>query len=72
MRMSFLRIACAFALSGLPTAALAQDAGESAEEQGGPEQGGRHAEIVPYIEAMQVFTAELEPGSDTVTYTSVA
>jgi hypothetical protein len=67
MRASFLRIVSALAVLGLPSAAFAQDEGEGAEEQ-----GGRHAEFVPYIEAMQVLTKELEPGDDTVTYTSVA
>jgi hypothetical protein len=72
MTTPFLRIACALALIGLPAAALAQDAGADAEEQNGPERGGRHAELVPYIEAAQVLTKELEPGNDTVTYTSLA
>src|SRR6188474_2538327 len=73
MRVALLRIACALAAFGLPAAALAQDAGEAtAEEQGPREQGGRHAEFVPYIEATQVLSSELEPGNDTVTYTSVA
>src|SRR5690349_10048553 len=72
MRLPFLRIACALAFAGLPSVALAQDAGEGAEEQSGSRQGGRHAEVVPYIEAAQVLTKELEPGNDTVTYTSVA
>lgn len=67
-----LRIACALALAGLPSAVLAQDAGEDAGERNGPRQGGRHAEVVPYIEAAQVLTRELEPGNDTVTYTSIA
>lgn len=71
MRASLARLACAIAALGLPSSALAQEEG-GAGERSGREQGGRHAEIVPYIEAMQVFTAELEPGSDTVTYTSVA
>src|SRR5687767_8423975 len=71
MTASFLRLACALAVLGLPSAALAQD-GESAEEQSGRDQGGRHAELVPYIEAAQVLTKELEPGNDTVTYTSIA
>jgi hypothetical protein len=31
-----------------------------------------HVAITPYIEADQVVTAELEPGSDSVTYTTVA
>ena len=72
MRTSFLRVACALAAFGLAAPALAQDEGGDAEEQGGAEEGGRHAEFVPYIEAMQVFTQELEPGNDSVTYTSVA
>jgi hypothetical protein len=72
MRVPLLRAACALALLGLPTAALAQDTGEGAEEHSGSRQGGRHAEVVPYIEAMQVLTKELEPGNDTVTYTSLA
>ena len=72
MRVSFLRIACALALVGLPSIAFAQDEGAAVEEQGGAEQGGHHAEFVPYIEAMQVFTKELEPGDDSVTYTSLA
>jgi hypothetical protein len=33
---------------------------------------GGHLEIAPYIEADQVLTAELQPGSDVVTYTDVA
>jgi hypothetical protein len=72
MRASIFRIACTLAAFGLPAAAFAQDTSEGVEEQGSSEQGGRHAEFVPYIEAMQVLTKELEPGDDTVTYTSVA
>jgi hypothetical protein len=33
---------------------------------------GAHTEVTPYIEADQVLSAELAPGSDTVTYTTVA
>lgn len=66
MRASFFSLACALAAFGLPSTALAQDDDERTEE------GGRHAEFVPYIEAAQVLTAELEPGNETVTYTSVA
>jgi hypothetical protein len=33
---------------------------------------GSHTSVTPYIEADQVLSAELEPGSDTVTYTSLA
>jgi len=61
-----IRIA-AFGLSviGLPAAALAQDAAR--EERTGP-----RVEVTPYIEADQVLTAELSPGSDVVTYTTLA
>jgi hypothetical protein len=38
--------------------------------KGGP--SGSHTEITPYIEADQVLTAEIAPGSDTVTYTTLA
>jgi hypothetical protein len=73
MRSTVLRIACTLAALCLPAAALAQeDVEPGAEESGESEQQGRYAEFVPYIEAMQVFTAELEPFDDTVTYTSLA
>ena len=50
----------------LPGAAAAQEEGE--DRRG----GGRHVEVTPYIEAAQVLTAELEPGSEVVTYTTIA
>lgn len=67
-----LRLACAVAALGMPVTAAAQD--ETAVEEARAEaRGGRqHAEIVPYIEAAQVFSQELQPGDDTVTYTSLA
>ncbi len=34
--------------------------------------GGRMMDVVPYIEAAQVLTAELDPGNDVVTYTQLA
>jgi len=75
--MSFraLRIAFALAASGLPATALAQDedgAELAAAESDGVERAERRAEIIPYIEATQVLTAQLEPFDDTVTYTSLA
>ena len=72
MRAALLRIACALAAFGLPAAALAQESGEATAEEQGPSQQGKHAEFVPYIEATQVLSSELEPGNDTVTYTSLA
>jgi len=72
MRNTTLRLACAFAALAAPAAAAAQDE-TAAEEARDEARGGRErAEVVPYIEAAQVFSAELEPGDDTVTYTSVA
>ncbi|HEY6816376.1 MAG TPA: preprotein translocase subunit YajC [Croceibacterium sp.] len=68
MRTTILRLACVLAAAQcLPATALAQDEGSDEVVE-----SGSHSEIVPYIEVMQVFTKELEPGDDTVTYTSVA
>lgn len=67
MRAHPLRIACTLAaILALPATALAQDG-----EDGG-ERSRSRGEIVPYIEAMQVFTKELQPGDDSVTYTNLA
>jgi hypothetical protein len=52
----------------LPGTAWADDDPAAAEH--GVHAG--HTEISPYIEADQVVTAELQPGSDVVTYTDVA
>ena len=73
---SFARQAlCALAALCLPTAALAQVEDQASETLGDSAQqqsSGPNAEFVPYIEAMQVFSAELEPGNDTVTYSIAA
>ena len=62
---------CAFLALGMPAVAAAQ---ETATEEARDEarSGGQRAEIVPYIEAAQVFTQELHPGDDSVTYTALA
>jgi hypothetical protein len=49
----------------LPSLATAQEAGEGRGS-------GPRTQVTPYIEAAQVLTAEIEPESDIVTYTSVA
>lgn len=72
MRTLALRLACAFAALGLPVAAAAQDETAAEEARDEAREGRQRAEIVPYIEAAQIFTQELEPGDDTVTYTRVA
>jgi hypothetical protein len=49
----------------LPGAAFAQD-----EEADSPRSSG--VDVTPYIEASQIVYAELEPGSDVVTYSQIA
>src|SRR5690606_16811384 len=62
VRRAALRLVLALAALGAPAAALAQTG-----------DGARHrTSVIPYIEAAQVLTQELEPGNDTVTYTSLA
>jgi hypothetical protein len=71
MRKTSLRWACAVLAVGLPAVAAAQEtATEEARDEAGS--GRQRAEIVPYIEAAQVFTKELQPGDDSVTYTALA
>jgi len=73
MRIDILRIAGILAAAlCLPATAVAQDGNAAEEEYAESGDSGSRTEIVPYIEATQVFTRELEPGDDTVTYTSLA
>ncbi|ANU08137.1 hypothetical protein [Paraurantiacibacter namhicola] len=82
MKLNFtLRIALLSAALGIPGTAFAQaqplpelDAEESGEAvtETRRTSGGQQVTITPYIEASQVLTAQLEPTSDVVTYTSVA
>jgi hypothetical protein len=65
-----LRLACALAALTMPAMALAQT--DDLEREDRDSVGRQRADVVPYIEATQVFTAELEPGDDTVTYTALA
>ena len=59
-------LACSLAALALPGAAWADDA------DGKGLHAGPHTEVTPYIEADQVVTAELDPGSDVVTYSTLA
>jgi hypothetical protein len=75
MRIAALIAGLAVLLS--PGAAMAQDYDAGTEEPAGAAPVAsaptRHrVEIVPYIEAAQVLTAELAPGDDVVTYTTLA
>ena len=54
---------------GVAAAAVASPA---MAQEGDSGQRKREVRVAPYIEANQVFTAELSPGSDSVTYTQVA
>ena len=76
MRKTALRAtfawACALAAAGLPAAAVAQDETAVEEAQDEASEGRAHSEIVPYIEVAQIFTQELEPGDEFVTYTALA
>lgn len=49
----------------LPSAATAQEADEGRSS-------GSRTQVTPYIEAAQVLTAQIEPGDDVVTYTTLA
>ncbi|AKH41715.1 hypothetical protein FHS61_002205 [Altererythrobacter atlanticus] len=67
MRLAGSFLAALLAVFGLAATANAQSAPENASGKRGP-----GVSIVPYIEASQVLTAELEPGSDVLTYSTVA
>ncbi|MWV27869.1 preprotein translocase subunit YajC [Aurantiacibacter rhizosphaerae] len=77
-KSTIFSISLALALAWVPHAALAQDTpGPTAAmpdqaELGEREQRTSRVDIVPYIEASQVITAQLQPGSDVLTYTQLA
>lgn len=56
----------------MPTTAGGQDRTAVEEASDDARVGRSDTHVVPYIEAAQVFTQEIEPGDDAVTYTSVA
>lgn len=75
-----LRFACILAPLAMPVAAHAQEIaaedlgepGDDAVSGGRSAAGGRVVTITPYIEASQVLTAQIDPASDVVTYSSLA
>ena len=67
-----LLLALAPALVAMPAPAFAQERpvdGNDASEARSSERG---VDVAPYIEASQVVSAQIEPGDDVVTYTSLA
>lgn len=48
------------------------DEGEDGDSRGKRGRSGKKVSVTPYIEASQVATAELSPGSDFLTYTALA
>lgn len=74
MKRHLFLTAGALATLGLAAPALGQDAGTAGEDERDrrARSSGSGAVLQPYIEANQVFTAELSPGDETVTYTEVA
>ena len=55
------------------TGETASDGGSSSQAHSKRHRGGRNGSYVaPYIEAQQVVSAELSPGNDVVTYSSIA
>lgn len=79
MKAAALRFSLVLAALGLPGVASAQEEGsdaivEDSAEGGAAASGQQHqrAYVVPYIEVQQVLTQELEPGNDTLTYTTLA
>lgn len=72
MRIIFpVHLALAAAVA-LPAQAVAQDQETSRETSREGERSGNRIEVDPYIEVNQVLFAELNPGDDVVTYTSLA
>ena len=66
-------LALALVALALPSGVHAQQIqAEDVQPEGKPAVRTSHVEIQPYIEAAQIFTAQLEPVNDSVTYTSVA
>ncbi len=65
-------LSLAIALAALPQVALAQERGEQGGEESSEGVRTSRTEVVPYIEAAQVVTAQLSPGDDVLTYTQLA
>ena len=78
LRLTFRHLSAPVAVLGiaLTVPAYAQSLPEAGADTAEPSQGkvsGRERlEITPYIEAAQVLTTELSPGSETLTYTRLA
>lgn len=64
-----MRIPIGKLITGAAVLALSAPVAAQEEQDSGE---GRSVTVQPYIEVSQIFTAELSPGSDTLTYTQVA
>ncbi|PKB25596.1 hypothetical protein B0I00_0798 [Novosphingobium kunmingense] len=70
-----LGVPCALHAQGLPDDASDSDEASIVETPvtgGGGAKRAPHVTVAPYIEASQVLLTQLSPGSDTLTYTSLA
>ncbi|KRA83500.1 hypothetical protein [Altererythrobacter sp. Root672] len=67
MKQFALRLVVALAALGLPGAAEA-----AADDALSTNADGYHTEVVPYIEAAQVVSAQIDPVNDVVTWTNLA
>jgi len=63
--------ACTLAVLAAPASAREQARDADSREQSRTS-GGARTEIVPYLEVGQVLVAELEPGNEVLTYTTIA
>ena len=72
MTPASFRYLSALAVFCLPAVAAAQDETASEETRDEARSGRQAVEVVPYIAAAQILSAEIEPGNDLVTYTALA
>lgn len=72
MKTASFRFVSALAAFCLPAVAAAQDETVTEEARDAARSGRQAAQVVPYIEAAQILSAEIQPGDDLVTYTALA
>lgn len=72
MRITFSAHLAIAAVLAIPAQAFAQDGEGSRDTRGKGEASSQRIEVEPYIEVNQVLFAEIDPGDEVVTYTSLA